>query len=330
MKVSIIIPIYNVAPYVEACLQSVFNQTYQNIEILLVDDCGTDDSMDIVTNLIKGYNGNFEIKVLHHPHNKGLSAARNTGIKAASGEYLYFLDSDDTISNNCIELLIKPIQKYHADFVIANYKVVGTTKRYPPLLLKEEYLKHNENIISAYAKGEWYMMAWNKLINKDFIYKNNLFFKESVLHEDELWSFQLACCSQSMYIIQYNTYFYYIRENSITTNYKKKNYLSLLSNIIECCNWTKKYHLENNLNIYSIIENLKNSLIYKSLNNHEINSYNLYLECKKYFSCNKITIHWILSNKPARIIKDIHYLLPTRIGYYYLITLLYFLYRKHQ
>ena len=94
MKVSIIIPVYNVDSYIETCLQSVFNQTYQNIEVIIVDDCGTDHSMEIVEKVVSTYKGTFSIKILHHNLNSGLSAARNTGIKNATGEYIYFLDSD--------------------------------------------------------------------------------------------------------------------------------------------------------------------------------------------------------------------------------------------
>ena len=96
MKVSIIIPIYNVESYIANCLHSVFNQTYKDLEIILVDDCGTDKSMNIAMESINKYKSSFYIKVIHHKENKGLSAARNSGIKEATGDYIYFLDSDDT------------------------------------------------------------------------------------------------------------------------------------------------------------------------------------------------------------------------------------------
>ena len=103
-KISIIIPIYNVEPYIEDCLQSVMRQTYRGMmECILVDDCGTDNSMKVAEQLIKIYNGPIDFKVLHHEHNRGLSAARNTGIDAACGDYVYFLDSDDWISDDCFE-----------------------------------------------------------------------------------------------------------------------------------------------------------------------------------------------------------------------------------
>ena len=93
MKISIIIPIYNVAPYVERCLYSALNQSYEDIELVLVDDCGTDNSMNIVSEVVEKYVGNKKILLFKHEHNLGLSAARNTGIKNATGDYLLFLDS---------------------------------------------------------------------------------------------------------------------------------------------------------------------------------------------------------------------------------------------
>ena len=90
MRLSIIIPVYNVEPYIEDCLRSVMRQTYQGaMECLIVDDCGTDDSMAIAERTIATYEGPIVFQVLHHERNRGLSAARNTGTLAAKGDYLY-------------------------------------------------------------------------------------------------------------------------------------------------------------------------------------------------------------------------------------------------
>lgn len=91
IKISVIIPVYNVAPYITDCLHSVMRQSYQgSIECLLIDDCGTDNSMEVVNSVLNDYNGKIDFKVLHHECNRGLSAARNTGVASATGDYLYF------------------------------------------------------------------------------------------------------------------------------------------------------------------------------------------------------------------------------------------------
>mgnify|MGYP002523974151 FL=1 len=99
MKVTIIIPIYNVAPFVADCIHSVMGQTWQEpLECILVDDCGTDDSMAVVERTLQDYQGPVDFRIVRHEHNRGLSAARNTGLDNATGDYVYFLDSDDEIT----------------------------------------------------------------------------------------------------------------------------------------------------------------------------------------------------------------------------------------
>ena len=120
-SVSIIIPVYNVEPYVEDCIRSVIRQTYGGkMECIVVDDCGTDNSMDVVERVIGEYNGPIPFRILHHEHNRGLSAARNTGMDAATGDYLFFLDSDDELTDDCIEKLTEPLVKEWYDVVIGN------------------------------------------------------------------------------------------------------------------------------------------------------------------------------------------------------------------
>lgn len=98
MKISIIIPIYNVAEYVSDCLKSVLQQTYKNIEIIIVNDCTEDNSMVIIEGLLKESATSIPYKIINHTRNQGLSVARNTGIKNSTGDYLYFMDSDDEIT----------------------------------------------------------------------------------------------------------------------------------------------------------------------------------------------------------------------------------------
>lgn len=219
IKVTVIIPVYNVSPYILACLQSVALQNYQGqIECLVIDDCGTDDSLSKIDSFLRSYDGIVDFRVLHHEHNRGLSAARNTGIAHASGDYVYFLDSDDEITPDCIEKLTRPLQKGSFDFVIGGYKVVGNLAYCPPLRLKSETLLRGDDITKSYYHDDWYMMAWGKLINVPFIKRNNLFFRDGLLHEDELWSFELSCLAKSMYVVNEESYIYKIRKNSITQN----------------------------------------------------------------------------------------------------------------
>lgn len=222
--ISIIIPVYNVAPYVENCLKSVARQKYKNLEIIFVDDCGSDNSMEIIRSFCSSYTGNFVL--LKHERNRGLSAARNTGVRAATGDYLFFLDSDDELSDNAMLVFVEYLNKYgDADFLIGNYAVNGNFHFIP--LSTPEVLEGTENIIQAYIQGKCYMMAWGKLINRDFFQRNNLWFAENRLHEDELFSFQLALVTEKMVTVQEKVYKYIIHNGSITMAKKEKNYIDM-------------------------------------------------------------------------------------------------------
>lgn len=225
-KVSIIIPVYNVEPYIEECLQSVMRQSYKGaIECILVDDCGNDNSMEVAERLVTAYKGPIDFKVLHHEHNRGLSAARNTGTDASCGEYVYFLDSDDWISDDCIERLTQPLDLEQYDFVIGHY------------------VRDGKDYIVTCPEGQYHTNGWklngpcgipvsacNKLFRKSFLFDNQLSFEVGKLLEDSIFSFDLACVGGKYYVIQYVTYYYRRRENSISTresNNKIADYVDL-------------------------------------------------------------------------------------------------------
>ena len=215
--VSIIVPVYNVSQYIERCWASLNCQTYPEIEIIFVDDCGTDDSIPKLKELIS-LGHNFPVRIIRHNKNRGLSAARNSGYKVSSGEYVYFLDSDDDISPTCIEDLVLPTEKKAYDFIVGNYFVNGNVFHSLPPLSQGEILG-NERIMASFSR-EWfgYVMAWNKLVKKSFLEENHISFKEGIIHEDILWSFCVSSRAESMYVVTKQTYNYNIRKSSIMTS----------------------------------------------------------------------------------------------------------------
>jgi glycosyltransferase involved in cell wall biosynthesis len=126
MKVSIIVPVYNVEKYINRCFNSIICQSYTNIECIFIDDCSPDNSYQILRQRINEYQGNIYFNVIRHSKNKGLSGARNTGTLASTGDYIYYLDSDDEITNNCIEILVNLANKYPGVEIIQ-----GNTKTIP-------------------------------------------------------------------------------------------------------------------------------------------------------------------------------------------------------
>ena len=162
MKISVIIPVYNVAPYIAACLQSVMRQTTQAaLECILVDDCGPDNSMEVVSETLKSYKGPVDFKIVRHTQNRGLSAARNTGLAAATGDYIYFLDSDDEITPDCIERLSAPLQKEPYDLTIGECRIEGGSLPGVALQLPEGTVLRDREILHAYRLQQWYMMSVN-------------------------------------------------------------------------------------------------------------------------------------------------------------------------
>lgn len=241
MKVSIIIPIYNVEPYIYECIDSVFKQTYSNIEVILVDDCGTDNSMNIIQNYLFT-NNIYNYKILQHYSNKGLSAARNTGINHATGDYIYFIDSDDYISVDCIECFIQLAQKFNNPPVI-----FGTATQIPQEWTKAcissdkadipEYTNNIPWIRNSFSKDQFLpITAWNKLINKDFLHQHKLFFKEGIIYEDNLWNWHIGNTATAIAFNKKSTYFYrYIPTSIINSKYGDKNKDSEVIIIKELC-----------------------------------------------------------------------------------------------
>lgn len=244
LKVSIIIPVYNVASYIEDCLNSVLNQTYPNIECIIVDDCGQDDSMCIVKSILTAKSPRIEIRIVTHEVNKGLSEARNSGIREATGDYLYFLDSDDYMAENAIERMVVMVKKHAVDFVIGDIVTFGEASEQKDFLRMESgYLFGNEKISYSYSESQWYMMAWNKMISRSFLLNNEIFFAPNIYHEDELWSFKLALVANSMAICNKVTYFYRIRRNgSIMSNLTMKHMEDMLFIFDACLSLSEEYH----------------------------------------------------------------------------------------
>ena len=171
IKISVIVPVYNVEDYLKECLDSIINQTLKEIEILCIDDCGTDNSIDILREYSKKDN---RIKIISHKENKGLGPARNTGINEAKGEYISFIDSDDFISKDYYENLYNTAKKYDSDIVntlnIKFYKNKKLRKFIYTFNEKEFESTWNLNDIeNVYSDKAIVPYVWNKLYKTSFL-----------------------------------------------------------------------------------------------------------------------------------------------------------------
>lgn len=331
MKVSIIIPVYNVSKYIARCLSSALDQTWDDLEIILVNDCTPDDSIDVIKQVLSTSSRKEIVTILEHTHTQGPSAARNTGIRKVGGDYLFFLDSDDYLPPNGIELLAKAALEYRVDFVIGNYEVTGNSRWSPPMSLKTGLLVDNEGVMSTYAKGLWYVMVWNKLIKKTFIYEENLFFQEGIVHEDDLWSFMMASKAENAYVVNQVTYYYYTHFNSIMGNPSQRNLDCRILVIRYLFDYIRmSASLKENRNAYILFETLKykyfDRILYFSKDPGFV--YSSYLSFR---SCTYVSPFraWVKFKPPFLLrMTKLHEGMPQRIGYIYLRSFLKFLYYK--
>lgn len=227
--VSIIIPLYNVERYVDSSLKSAFNQTFEDVEFILVDDCSTDGTMNMVENLVSKSACRERVKIIRHQINSGLSAVRNTGMKHAQGEYIFFMDSDDEVVPDCIEKHYGAIQKSDADFTIGNIRLEGA-KSIHVKSVSDEVLQIP--LKTSFFKRMWSVSAWNKLYRKTFLEENGLIFQDGLLHEDILWSYKIVSKAKKVALVKDATYIYKIHQGSITTSKNSKRKIDSLMYIL--------------------------------------------------------------------------------------------------
>ncbi len=324
-KVSIIIPIYNVAPFLEQCLDSVRNQNFKEFEVLLIDDCGTDESVTIAERFILVHGlQEHGWRILHHSHNRGLSAARNTGMKAAQGEWVYFLDSDDYISADAISSLYE-IATCEQDIEMAiggiNTLVAENLKNingriWDYLPMQEGVCK--QSVLNYFLDGSYYMMAWNKLIRTDFLRQHSLYFKEGLIHEDDLWSFCCACWLKKISVIHNQTYFYRIHDNSILGDSREKIHVFAKNTVLsEMIDYTLLNGLGYNKPIFIYIYfKLKGLLLSESFVRHKEYVRDLF---EKFHNTHFWTISQLWHNAPAKrdFFYSVMFKLPLSLGVYF-------------
>lgn len=218
--VSIGIPVYNVEPYIEKCLLSALSQSYENLEILVVDDCGSDNSMAIVSGLIQTHPRGTAVRIIKHAQNKGIGEARNTIIKECRGKYVYFIDSDDFIEPNAIGLLCAQAEEYETDVTIASHRKVAlnTGEELPTYQYKSFQCFQGKDAFANYVCSDlrWHIaiVVWNILFSVEFLRTNNLLFAGRK-DEDALFLSDYYSEVKSAVIMPDITYNYVARPDSI-------------------------------------------------------------------------------------------------------------------
>ena len=258
--ITVIVPIYKVEAYMSKCVDSIINQTYSDIEIILVDD----GSPDNCPKLCDDYRSRDKrIKVVHK-ENGGLSDARNTGIKYAKGKYIMFIDGDDYIKPDMLEVMHKVIVHDASDMVICNYELVGEDGKVTVSERHSIYEPHNKKIVidekifwDNYYEYDYlyYVVAWNKLYDRKIF--DNIAYKKGAVHEDEIILHRIVRKCNKISCIPQKLYMYVQRENSIMHSKVSKKNMYCIDEII--CRIKYLYnkgfdnHLDKHFNVCVII-----------------------------------------------------------------------------
>lgn len=248
-KVSIIIPVYNAEVTIEKCLKSIINQSYKNIEIIVVNDGSTDKT----ENLILKYCEEDRRIMLINQNNSGVSNARNNGIKLATGDFILFVDSDDWLDNNMIEKMIEIAQREKTDVVRCNF----FDEKIKKICVPDMYNLKNRRIVSKDYESELvrehFLLAKEPiknlvmllLIKKEFLINNMIYFDENLyMMEDVVFYQKIINSSKSIYFMNEPLYHYMENSNSVTNNPEK--YLKMISGIIITNKFLIEYMKKNN------------------------------------------------------------------------------------
>ncbi len=243
--VSIIVPCYNVEKYVEECVNSIISQDYKNWEGILINDGSTDNTLDLIKNIKEK---DDRIRVFSQ-ENLGLSATRNKGIEHSNGVFIFFLDSDDVLDSHAIQTLVSAasnndiVTGITVNSKIENKYIEKLSHLYPPKEGNVVFENNHFEVLITAMESALTPVAQNRLYKKDFLNKNNIRFKEKILHEDELWFFETMLFARNVKYIDQETYFYRTDNlDSITKNVGDGNLYSYLE-ILEII--FKKYYINN-------------------------------------------------------------------------------------
>lgn len=251
--VTIGIPIYNSVDCIQMSLMSALAQTYPSIEFLLIDDGCRDGTMDIVRQIISNYDRKDEVHIVSHPSNMGVAASRNQIIDMALGEYLYFMDSDDTISENAIELLLHNARVYDAEIVFGSYEKIETSGnksvyQYPSMQMQKE----GELASFAYRKYAGVQASsCNYLVKTKILRENSLRFIDINYWEDLVFTFDFVTYVSRAVLLPDITYYYRCREDSLS-HYQQRTCIAkeeVMQNV-KAINHLKKTSLQYTNKVY--------------------------------------------------------------------------------
>lgn len=260
-KVSIIIPVYNTEQYINKCIQSIMNQTYENIEIIVINDGSTDNSLNKILELSEMDNR----IIIINSANKGVSNARNLGLEKSTGKYITFIDSDDWIEKEYVEKLVVNLEQTECDLSICYF---DNEDNYYNVIEKNKYLIDNKQKMYSELLKNPYLSGflWNKVFKSEIIKNNNLKFDTDIhINEDLLFVCEyLEYCSKII-VDETVLYHYIIRRNSALNSKFSKKQISKIYALEKIMKFYSKYDKNgyNDLSAEYVFSTLKSKYIIK-------------------------------------------------------------------
>ncbi|MCL2027255.1 MAG: glycosyltransferase [Bacteroidales bacterium] len=235
-KLSIIIPVYNASKTIVKCVDSLLRQTFADMEVIIVDDCGQDDSIKIIQNHIENHSQKNRFRFAQTPVNSGPGAARNVGLKMAQGEYVAFVDSDDWVEADIYETLYETATQHSADLCYCNVFWEDLNRK------KQRVLPNTPIVNKRDFLANFKCQFWSYIYRREFLDKFNITFSKEKGVEDNYF---LACCilcAERIAYVDKPMYHYTFYPNSLSNNRDEKRYLDKLSVFSQLFDFSKTHH----------------------------------------------------------------------------------------
>lgn len=308
-KITIIIPIYGVEKYIERCATSLFEQTLNNIEYIFVDDATPDKSIEILTNVLERYpQRKPQVTIIRHARNQGLPAARNTGLAAAIGEYVFHCDSDDYLEKDALERMLIIAENTDSDIVWCDYYLSFSSNE---RIMTQPYYSNSQEAIKGMLSGCMKYNVWNKLAKRRLYVDNSISFPAGHSMGEDMTMIKLFAHAKKVAYLNAPLY-HYIRLNTdaMTQSYSERKIADIEFNVTQTLDYLLKnciFDLTQELAFFKLSTKLP-LLISDKMCNYRIWN-ELYPETNKYILKNKKqsvrirVLQWFASKKVYSFVK---------------------------
>lgn len=311
---SVIVPVYGVEKYVGKCVKSLFNQTLRDIEFIFVNDATKDNSINIIEKIAENY-PNKKIKIINHSENKGLPAARNTGLSVACGEYIFHCDSDDFIELDMLENLYNKAKENDADIVWCDFYLSYTNGE--RLLRQPSYSSGMESLY-AILSGRMKYNVWNKIIRKNLYDNSAIRFPEGYGMGEDMTIIKLFYHANKVANVAKPLY-HYVKYNqaAFSNTYSDRHIKELLHNVADVCEYIGKRGVPEEYIAYFLLE-----VKFPFLMSGDKDKYNLwkiwFIHANKYIISNQATsvrrkLLQIMANNDQWWFIDLYYYIVYKI-----------------